>query len=341
MYESARAKSLVRTIQRANKYALSKKYQCLYPQCAKTASRCHSIQRAACVEALAKDGHVYTLAPTFTSVIGRKSLVESMQVVRVGVNEAGTFYGFCGQHDYELFDRAETIRYSKKRGMFISLHFRSVALELCRKRRTADFLEKAAELVDDPESADLFSAHAAFYRACVGLCRDLYLDSLFGLIFGQTDDAIEWYCLPFVRNLQVSCCGMFSVTESIDSAIGFNLISYSDFTTLLLTTFGAASEYLDRVLAAYPIPQSARQLVNDVAFRFCEEPLIAPALWERLNDDQRFSIRMNLRPPDERFVEVESDIIGVGPEDIVHPSPSHLKKLYDRIYFKPGEIDFH
>lgn len=334
-------KSLARAVQQANKYALSKKHECLYPGCAKTSSQCHSIQRAVCVEALAKDGHVYTLEPTFSSMIEQPSLIDATRVVRVGVNEAGKFDGFCGQHDYELFDRAETGTIASKRGMFIALHIRSAALEYCRKRRSADFLQKMAELAEDADSAAFHSAAASFYRNGSNRFRELHLDRVFGLIFGHTKETIDYFFLPFGRNLQVSACGMFNVTESFDSIIGFNLVSYSDFTMLLLTTFGSVSEYLDQFLIAYPFPQAVRQLVNDVAFRLCEEPLIAPVLWEQLDDTQRLKIRMNLLPPSERAIEVDNNVISVGFEDILDQSPAGLKKLFDRIYRRPGEVGFH
>jgi hypothetical protein len=36
------------------------------------------------------------------------------------------------------------------------------------------------------------------------------------------------------------------------------------------------------------------QLVNDIVFLYCEEPLIAPRLWDSLSDDERLAVRYSL-----------------------------------------------
>lgn len=331
-----------RAIQRADKHARIKQYRCLYPGCSEQAVRCHSIQRAACVEALAVDGKLYSLAPSFTNqALNRSTSSDGMIAVKVGVNEAGTFKGFCGPHDHDLFNRAEASRPERRSGMFIALHFRSVTLEYCRKRRNADFFGKLAELAPDKDLAEHYSDLSAAYRSHTETFRDLYLGSLFSLIFGLSDDTIEYFCLPFTRNLEVSCCGMLNVTDDYDSGLGFNLISFSDVSILALTIFADASHYLDEFLAGYPIPHGAERLVNDVAFRRCEEPLLAPSLWERLGETQQLLVRLNLRSPQERWVEVDNRIVRITLADLMEPTPEHLSKISKRILLKPGDLQMY
>jgi hypothetical protein len=329
-----------RAIQEADKHVRSKKYSCLFPGCENWASRCHSIQRALCEDALARDGHVYTVQPNFSAVIGQQSLASVMRVVRVGVSDAGTFLGFCGTHDHQLFRGAEGSR-ANSGAMFLSLHLRAITLEYCRKRRSADYLSRVSELLPGGEVRDFCSGLAEGYANFANAFRELYLGYTFNLMSGAAKDTIEYYCLPFSRNLEVSCCGMVNVIAELDAALGFNLISYRDFAVLIFTTFGATQEHLHGLLAGYRVPQQAQQLVNDVAFRMCEEPLLAPALWERLTEEQQLRIRVNLRPPTYRSVDVDCDVISVTIDDLVEPTPELLRRLYDRVYIKPGDIQFY
>jgi hypothetical protein len=285
----------------------NKHYDCLYPGCSKQAINSHSIPQSSILDALSQNGHVYTLEPSFTSVFKLSSITSPVSVVRVGVKQAGTFPGFCAQHDHELFERAENPE-KDSQGMYISLHMRALALEYCRKRMVSDFLLKLSELiaVHDP-SLSLYIKDSAedstlFYQNFCGL----YLNSIFELIQGCDVDSIKYFCIPMAQNLKVSCCGAFQVDEgAFESAICYNIISHSDVSILVLSVFEVMEHYLDSFLSPYSFPLGTEALINEIAFRKCEEPLIAPDLWEYLSDDERLKVRLSLRHPAYRDIEVD------------------------------------
>ena len=68
---------------------------CLVPECNTGAPivKAHSIQQSNILNRIADDGHIYTFRPQ----------VSGNELVRLGVNKASVFTGFCATHDNELF----------------------------------------------------------------------------------------------------------------------------------------------------------------------------------------------------------------------------------------------
>ena len=235
----------------------------------------------------------------------------------VGVNDASVFKGYCPAHDSQLFASAEVTNRGKNNAMGISLHLRAVSLEYCRKRQVVDFQRKFSELAGNAETWSTLQKDADALDTFCSCFKKVYLGSIFNLIFGSDVDSIEYICIPFSRNLQVSCCGTFNELDTFDSTIGFNLISFVGMSFLVLTTFKVVKHYLDSFLARYDFPHNAEKLVNDIAFVKCEEPLIAPQLWRSLSEDEKLAVRLSLRPPAVRAEATAPRIIRLTPNDFV------------------------
>ncbi|QEM68010.1 hypothetical protein FO488_07455 [Geobacter sp. FeAm09] len=290
-----------RAIQVTDKYLRNKRYSCLFPGCNETAIQSHAIQRASCAEALATNGVVYSLQQSYNMAIKNNSATDPLHVVKVGINDASVFKGFCPAHDTMLFAPAEAPPMGKNDGMYISLHLRALALEYCRKRRHADFLRKMAGFIVNPEGRQSYLSVADMHDRFCSNFMALYLGSTFNIILGSSIDSIEYFVINFSQNLLVSCCGCFNVEpDEFESVVAYNLISYSEGSLLVLTVFKAVERFLDAFLENYNQPQRIEQLVNDIAFFRCEEPLISPRLWLSLNDEERLAVRRSLRHPDYR-----------------------------------------
>jgi len=259
----------------------------------------------------------------------KRTLTDPPEVVRVGINDASVFKGFCSEHDSRLFASAETKNQSRKNAMFISLHMRALSLEYCRKRRNVDFFRKAADLTPDSPMRAKLQEGAEQYSTFCSLFEKLYLGSIFNLIRGSDVDSVEYWCVPFSRNLQVSCCGCFNEKrDAFDSVIAFNMVSYADMSILALTIFKAVERYLDSFLAGYKFPRDTEALVNDIAFARCEEPLISPQLWESLSEDEKVKVRLSLRHPDLRTGEPTPRIIRITSSDMVKEiTPAMMTRL--------------
>ena len=265
-------------LQQADKYARNKQYRCLVPGCTEKAICSHSVPRSLCQEALAEKGVVYS-RPMGFNTLRMTASTDPAPIVPVGAKLAGVFKGYCARHDASLFAAVETANCKRKRPMFIALHLRALSLEYCRKRQVFDYYSKIAEQTTDTEERAFTVGVAQQTETWLACFEKLYLGSLFNMITGSDVDSVDYFCLPFSRNLQVSCCGCFDATPgAFDSVIAYNLISYTDMTLMILTTFTAVKHHLDGYLAQFSLPKDCERLVNDIAFYQCEEPLIAPQL---------------------------------------------------------------
>lgn len=287
-----------RVIQKADKFVRNKVYKCLLPGCTERAIRSHAVPRAQCLESLSEGGKVLTLNPSLARLIHRKSNFEPLEIVPMGINDATVFRGYCSKHDTLLFRSAETSQHERKDGMPISLHLRALSVEFCRKRQVIDFYKKVDQLTHNSEFRNLAQHMIEWYSAIASIFSELYLGSLYNMIGGSYVDSVDFYLIPFARNLQVSCCGCFDAEPgAVDSVIGFNLLSYCDMSILVLTLFTAAKKYLDALRKAYPLPELGEQLLNEIAFMHCEEPVIAPQLWRSLSEFDRTQVKLSIRHP--------------------------------------------
>lgn len=332
-------KSFRRAIQKADKYVRNKEYLCLLPGCKKKAIRSHGVPRAACAAALADAGILYTRRQSFNGIMRMITPNDPPDVIEVGVNEASVFKGYCSDHDMLLFRSAETTDRRRKNGMFIAQHLRALSLEYCRKREVIDFHKKMLEFTTNLRARAGLVRTITEGELIASSFHELYLGSLFNMIGGADIDKVDYWCIPFSKNLQVSCCGCFDrVPGAFDSVIAYNLVSYADMTVLVLTAYNAVKRYLDSFIEEYSLPQNVERLVNDIAFWHCEEPLIAVRLWRSLDDTQKLSIRNSLRHPHFRTEMAGPRIIKVDPSDL-HGLRSLTPEMWARLpFFRQDEI---
>lgn len=216
-----------RIVQKADKHTRNKEYACLFPECKNKAIWSHAVPRELCISAFADGGVLYGRQSSLCGSIAMTSSYDPPEIVEIGVNRASVFKGYCPYHDHFLFRSAETSERTKKHGMFIAQFLRALSIEFCRKRQVLDFYKKAAELADSPILKNHFEGLAQPAQTMASLFKKLYLGNLFNLICGSDIDKVDYFCVPFTRNLGVSCSGCFdAIPEAFDSVIGYNLISY-------------------------------------------------------------------------------------------------------------------
>lgn len=96
-------------VARVEKHLRKCSTECLCPSCKKPAIRSHAVQKNGWLSNIAENNHVMGVqrqiaAPLF------KSSPESPpepKIVRIGLNDASTFWGYCNVHDTQLFDCIE------------------------------------------------------------------------------------------------------------------------------------------------------------------------------------------------------------------------------------------
>lgn len=111
--------------------------ECLCPSCKRTAIRSHALQKNGWLSGIAEDGHVMGVqrqiaAPLF------KSSPESPpvpRIERIGLNEASTFWGYCNEHDTQLFDCIERQSLCQNDiAQVMAFHLRAMSFERVAKQ---------------------------------------------------------------------------------------------------------------------------------------------------------------------------------------------------------------
>ena len=292
--------------------------------------RCHSIQRAACVEALAENGKVFSVRQSFNQFIEHWDGTKPIDVVLEGINAASTFDGFCQKHDSLLFSKAEQKDRRTQKGLLQAYHLRSIALIYCRQRYATDFMSRMAELMTEPLLKQEMKRRADHNFQFYEIFRKLHFGSIVGIMQGLEEDRIFGCRIRFNRNLQVSCCGCLQYDPAdIRTVIGFNLVSRGNESELVLTTFKVVAQCLVSFEGSYgPGTIGYQEMLNDLAFSKCQEPLIAPSLWKSLTSEERSEISLSLRHPQFRSEQKIAKIIKISSHDIrIHQSPGYTIDL--------------
>ena len=323
-----------RAIHLADRDVRRKNHLCLFPGCKRRSIDSHAIPRASLIEAIAENGFVYTHNPSWVTMIRMESSYHPIEVIKLGVNKAGVFKGYCPHHDARVFISADTRdadNKHKKRGMIRALHCRAVSLEVCRKRITTEFTESlrrrlAQSGVSLPDTSSEAIEMAENFQKAFKLSMEYFEAMLHGMFLWATsggEGGVSYFCVVIPRNIEVSCCGVFGhAINDQPATIGYNMISYSDMSILFLTTVNTTKAWLDHFLTGYFYPgyeniANIERLLNDIAFSKGEEPLISPPLWHSLTETEQLHVRQSLRPPWARAVTSVPRVIRLTPGDFV------------------------
>ena len=298
---------------------------CFVLGCDRKAINCHAIPRASILEALAENRFVYTLNQSFSAVFRHATPAHPLEIVKTGVNQAGVFKGLCSLHDCMAFSPIERSERGREFEILKPLHFRALLLEHSRKRKCLDFFTKLIEYLEKYGLENPFHEALCTYKLAVDLLESSlcgYLGEVPELGHGNTD----YYLFVLSKNLHVSSCGIFNYNDNMDyaSMIGYNLISYADFSILSLTTFSNGHKILDSFIGLYDLPGGFERLVNEIAFFKGEEPLISPKLWRSLDEDTKMKVRRSLVHPAWREIEAPPTVIKLGREDVMSEIPQEI-----------------
>jgi hypothetical protein len=174
-----------------------KEYNCLFSGCSKKAIRSHAIPRASCIEALADNGIFYTQRQSFNPTMNVATLFDAPDIVETGVNQRAYLRAIAPTTMPRFFHQLRRKRGAESTGC-------SLSLEFSRKRQNADFFGKLAELSDRAPSNSTWQELAKQYGAYSDAFCKILLGSVFNLILGSDIDSVEYFCVPFTRNLHVS-----------------------------------------------------------------------------------------------------------------------------------------
>ena len=132
---------ILNRIAKAEKRMQKNATECLCPSCKRKAIRSHALQKNGWLSGIAEEGHVMGVQRQIAAPLFKAS-PESPPVPgieRLGLNEASTFWGYCNQHDTQLFDCIE--RQPLCRGdvkQVMAFHLRAMSFERVAKQMQQD-----------------------------------------------------------------------------------------------------------------------------------------------------------------------------------------------------------
>ena len=111
-------------------------------KCSGKIIKAHSVSKSSSLKAIAKNGHVLS---TFGSVRESKGNV-LFEPVKVGINKASTFTGFCADHDKKLFSPIEDCEFQPNETNCFLVAYRALARELFVKLHSEEMFELVKDL---------------------------------------------------------------------------------------------------------------------------------------------------------------------------------------------------
>lgn len=142
---------LLSRIERLEKRQRKKAPECLCPYCRASAIRSHSQPRGGSLSHIAENGHVMGICRRIASTLynATPECAPNPSIIKIGLKEASTFWGYCNKHDTELFKCLETNELQKDNiEQVFAMHLRALSFEYKAQLRCSEILSQlpAAEL---------------------------------------------------------------------------------------------------------------------------------------------------------------------------------------------------
>jgi hypothetical protein len=289
--------------------AAFKKGYCSHPSagadtCTGAPIAAHTVQKKGGIEFIQEDKHVLTTKVGFKEIEKSKGKPDLM---RIGVNRASTFPGFCSKHDTELFQEIETKDVVvDKKGAFL-LAFRAVAYESFAK--SAALKAQSAMLQADtglplPKQIILQNELAAYKVGLELGVRDTQnAKTIYDTAF-KTDDVSDfrYHAINFANILPVVACGAFlpeqdfhgTVLQKLGTAttlegLTFNLTAFNNQSVAVFGWFSSKSKVAEKFITSFVEMEDSvkASLIIQFAFETFENCYVRPSWWRELPSNKR------------------------------------------------------
>jgi len=284
---------------------------CLHPlatgDCEGPVVRAHSIQRTGGLNKIAREGHVYTVIPTYGDVLRNDGQVKPKLT---GVMQATTFTGFCSRHDCSTFTAIETTPFVASQEQCFLLGYRALSRSLYAKKFQDKLvgLQKTLDRGLSEVDQVLFQYQTKMYSAGVDAgMRDLniqkqaYDKSLLSKDFSDT----KYYVLWFDSTPNILCTGAAVPEMDFDGKYVYTPDEFGSLKrrcdvlcfTIVPTDVGGAAVFtwLGESEKCSQLISTVARLADDeapdailrFALEFCEDVAIAPRWWDMLCETHR------------------------------------------------------
>lgn len=291
---------------------------CLAPdgakdRCSKKVVRAHTVPKSSSLQAIARNGHVYSFVPSMENLEkNRGKLLPEL----VGINRASTFTGFCSEHDNRLFAPLEKREFVADEEQCFLLAYRALARECYTKEASAS-LGQLRQQADKGRSRDAQQQlQALMFLFDVGVragVRDnrLYKEQFDKMLEAQDFRQLRSYVICLESPPPVMCSAAFFPEEDFSGCLLQDIADLEATPDLMsVTSFASGKsgyvvfswlEQCDKsclpminTLSKVPDEQLASALTR-LFFEHIENVFLQPDWWESLDDAQKVGLiaRMN------------------------------------------------
>lgn len=189
---------LLSRIERVEKRQREKAPRCLFPNCRASAIRSHSQPRGGSLSHIAENGHVMGICRRIAAALynATPESPPNPSIVKIGLKEASTFWGYCNKHDTELFKCLETKELQKDDiEQVFALHLRALSFEYKAQLHRSEVLHQlpSEEMPLDWENE--LNIHKNLFDVD-SMCRWDLMWRTNKLAKFKNDFAYEWVVIP-------------------------------------------------------------------------------------------------------------------------------------------------
>lgn len=303
---NAQALQTLNVVADVEKHLRKKPTGCLCPSCTRKAIRSHSLQRNGWLSAIAEKGHVVGVCRQIAANLYQASPASPPppRIDRIGLVEASTFWGYCNQHDTELFECIE--RHPLQKGnveQLFALHLRALSYERVAKRNQLELFRNL------PEMAGEVIIQGQMFRSDSKLRWDEFWHEDKYRLF-EKDYSYEWILIP--KNIGVASVTMIPPLSALVEdrymtahrcddgtynvarpAFSLSVIPEDQNTHVVMCWHNDDGDLVApwRRSLCTDDNQSLSHFLNKCIFAKSEDYYLRPSLWETLSKENKENLR--------------------------------------------------
>jgi hypothetical protein len=282
-------------------------------ECSSRIVRAHTISKSGSLKQIAVDGHVMGTRPNLSQLIQNNG---KLTLVRVGINNASTFTGFCSHHDKNLFAPLEDFPITLSNEQLFLLAYRSISRELFAKEsntKAADLMRQADRGFGEPEQFLIQNGAAGFAGGVELALKELnhIKREMDNMLISSDFSKLNHFVVEFSSRPSVLVSAStqpefdftgnrlqsFGAATEPMSHIIFNCISYGDTGCFVFSWIDAHSDVCQKfidTLANLGESEIGNALIR-FSYSFAENTWASPQWWEALNDTAKVDISERLQ----------------------------------------------
>ncbi len=312
---------ILNRVARVEKHLRKCSTECLCPSCKESAIRSHAVQKNGWLSNIAENKHVMGVQRQIAAPLFKSSPESPPEptIVRIGLNEASTFWGYCNVHDTQLFDCIERQPFCKDNiNQVMAFHLRAMSFERVAKQSQQEIFSCLAEshgnaLCSESMKSEV-SIHEQMFEADSRYRWDLFWSDNKDERF-KNEYSFRWIVIP--KNIGVASVTMIPPMSAIMEnrymtahkhkdgsydvgrpSFSLSLIPYGQETHVVMCWHNDDTDFVAPWVhdLCTSSGTALATVLNKCIFVKSEDFYVRPSLWDSLDDRVRDLVRENLCP---------------------------------------------